>query len=124
MKTKKIVEIQEQIIYKWMEENPEINGELKKEKRIGIVLDDYSAHKSHLARNVAKFLNIKLLFLPTHSPKFNPIEQVWGAMKKKISSTDFKSIEELLKKVKYYYSKYLKEKSFTNKWIKKFLSKS
>jgi hypothetical protein len=45
-------------------------------------------------------------------------------MKKKISSIDFKSIESLLTKVKYYYSQYVKEKTFTNKWTKKFISKN
>lgn len=124
IKSKKIVEIQEQLIYDWMEENQWIEDELKEEKRIVMVLDNYSAHLSNLGKDVAKFLNIKLLYLPTYSPKYNPIEQVWRAMKRKISSIDFKSIESLLNKVKYYYSEYVTEKTFTDKWIKKFLSKS
>jgi transposase len=124
VKNKKVVEIQEQILYKWMEENQWIFEELQKEKRIVMVLDNYSAHLSKLAKDVAKFLNIKLLFLPVYSPKYNPIEQVWRSMKRKISSIDFKTIESLLYKVKFYYSKFIKEKTFTDKWVKKFLSKS
>jgi transposase len=124
VKSKVVVGIQEQIIYKWMEENQWINDELKKEKRIVMVLDNHSAHLSRLAKDVAKFLNIKLLHLPPYSPKLNPIEQVWRAMKKKIFSIDFETTQSLLAKVKYYYSEYVKEKTFTNKWIIKFISKS
>lgn len=124
VKAKVIVDIQEQIIYTWMEENQWISDELKKEKRIVMILDNHSANLSNLAKDVAKFLNIKLLHLPSYSPKLNPIEQVWRAMKKKISSIDFGTVENLLTKVKFYYLEYVEEKTFTNKWINKFLSKS
>ena len=124
VKNKVIVEIQEKIIYTWMEENQWIKTQLKKEKRIVMVLDNHSANLSNLAKDVAKFLNIKLLHLPPYSPKFNPIEQVWRAMKKKISSIDFETIESFLSKVKHYYSEYIKEKTFTNKWVDKFITKS
>lgn len=124
VKSKIIVEIQEQIIYNWIKENHWISDELKKEKRIVMVLDNHSANLSNLAKDVAKFLNIKLLHLPPYSPKLNPIEQVWRAMKKKISSIDFETIESLLAKVKHYYSDYIKEKTFTDKWINKFITKS
>ena len=124
VKSKVIVDIQEQIIYNWMEENQWITNELKKEKRIVMTLDNHSANLSNLSKDVAKFLNIKLIYLPPYSPKLNPIEQVWRAMKKKISSIDFETIENLLTKVKYYYSKYVGEKTFTDKWINKFIKKS
>ncbi|MBV1729760.1 MAG: transposase [Methanobacterium sp.] len=48
-----------------------------------IVLYNYSAHKSKITKKFAKLLNIKLIFLPTHSPKLNPIEQAWRAIKRK-----------------------------------------
>ncbi|MDR0912507.1 MAG: transposase [Methanobrevibacter sp.] len=48
-----------------------------------IILDNHSANLSNLAKDVAKFLNIKLIYLPPYSPKLNPIEQVWRTMKKK-----------------------------------------
>lgn len=124
IKSKQIVEIQEQLIYKWMENNQQIKEELSNEKRIIMVVDNHKAHLSVLARNISKFLNIKLLFLPTHSPKLNPIEQVWRSMKKKISSIDFETIESLLTKVKHFYSHYAKKKTFTDGWIEKFISKS
>jgi len=124
VKTKVIVNIQEIVIYNWMEENQWIIDELKKERRIVIILDNHSANRSKLARDVAKFLNIKLIYLPPYSPKLNPIEQVWRSMKKKISSLDFETIESLLAKIKYYFSKYVVKKTFTDKWIRKFIKKN
>ena len=124
IKRKAVVDGQEEGLNDLLDENSDLKEELSKEPRIVMVLDNYSAHFSHLVRRVAKFLNIKLVFLPTHSPKLNPIEQVWRAMKKKISSIDFKCLTGLSNKLKFYYYNYVKDKSFTEEWIKKFISKS
>lgn len=124
VKRKVVVDMQEEGLNDLLDENNDLKEELSKEPRIVMVLDNYSAHLSHSVRRTAKFLNIKLVFLPTHSPKLNPIEQVWRAMKKKISSIDFKCLTELSNKLKFYYYKYVKDRSFTEEWIKKFISKS
>jgi len=124
IKSKVVVDIQEEVIFKWMEKNQWISEELKKEKRIVMVLDNHSANISCLAKEVAKFLNIKLIYLPPYSPKLNPIEQVWRSMKKKISSIDFETIESLLAKVKFFFSEYVNEKTFTDNWVDKYISKS
>ncbi|MEN6593157.1 MAG: transposase [Methanobacterium sp.] len=100
IKNKTILETQEKHLNLFLDENIKLKEELSNEKRIIIVLDNYSAHISKIAKKFTKFLNIKLIFLPTHSPKLNPIEQVWRAMKKKISSIDFKCIKKLIKKTK------------------------
>ena len=124
IKAKQIVDIQENELNQLLNENTCLKEELSKERRIVIILDNYSAHLAHIVKRMIKFLKIKLIFLPTHSPKLNPIEQVWRAMKKKISSTDFKCLTELSKKIKFYYFKYVKNKTFTDKWIEKFIIKS
>jgi transposase len=124
IKRKQVVDIQEEEFFKLLDENKDLKEELSQERRIQMILDNYPAHYANLVKKVAKFLNIKLIFIPTHSPKLNPIEQVWRAMKKKISSIDFKCIIELTKKIKFYYFKYVKDKSFTKNWMKKFISKS
>ena len=49
-----------------------LKKELSNEKRIILILDNYSAHKSKIAKKFAKFLNIKLIFLPAHSPMIKP----------------------------------------------------
>ena len=124
VKAKQIVDIQENELNRLLDESLELKEKLFEERRIVIVLDNYSAHLAHIVKRIAKFLKIKLIFLPTHSPKLNPIEQVWRAMKKKISSIDFKCLKELSKKIKFYYFKYVKNKTFTNKWMEKFTIKS
>lgn len=121
---KAILETQETHLNLFLDENINLKEELSLENRIVIILDNYSAHKSKIAKNFAKFLNIKLIFLPTHSPKLNPIEQVWRAMKKKISSIDFKSIEKLIKKLKNLYYVEIKQKTYTENWIKEYIFKS
>ena len=100
----------------------ELKEKISEEKRIIIILDNYSAHISKIAKKCAKFLNIKLIYLPTHSPKLNPIEQVWRAMKKKISSIDFKYIEKLIKKLKNLYYTEIRQKTYTENWTKKFIN--
>jgi hypothetical protein len=45
-------------------------------------------------------------------------------MKKRISSIDFKSLIELLNKLKFYFKKYVTHKSFTKEWMNKFIFKS
>ena len=124
IKNKTILETQEKHLTSFLDENIKLKQELSNEKRIVIVLDNYSAHKSKITKNFAKFLNIKLIFLPTHSPKLNPIEQVWRAIKKKISSIDFKCIEKLIKKLKNLYYTEVKQKTYTENWIKRYIFKS
>lgn len=124
IKNKAILETQEKHLDLFLDENIKLKEELSNEKRIVIVLDNYSAHKSKIGKKFAKLLNIKLIFLPTHSPKLNPIEQVWRAMKKKISSIDFKCIEKLIKKLKNLYYTEVKQKTYIDNWIKKYIIKS
>jgi len=69
---KAILETQEKNLNLFLDGNINLKEELSSEKRIVIVLDNYSAHKSKIAKKFAKFLNIKLIFLPTHSPMIKP----------------------------------------------------
>ncbi|MBV1767457.1 MAG: hypothetical protein KUA29_04050 [Methanobacterium sp.] len=63
-----------------------------------IVLYNYSAHKSKITKKFAKLLNIKLIFLPTPSPKLNPIlcrnktKNVYRKLDKKNIFSKIKSI--------------------------------
>ncbi|MCC7554294.1 MAG: transposase [Methanobacteriaceae archaeon] len=124
IKNKQIVIVQENRLKYFLDEYDDLKEELSNERRIVMILDNYSAHISKLARRIAKFLNIKFIFLPIYSPKLNPIEQVWRSMKKRISSIDFKSLIELSNKLKFYFKKYVTHKSFTKEWMNKFIFKS
>lgn len=54
---------------------------LKMEKRIVLILDNVPTHKSDFIFEIAKMLNIYLLFLPEYSPDLNPIEGAWDYSK-------------------------------------------
>jgi transposase len=49
---------------------------------ITIVLDNARYQKCEMVRNVAKQLNIELLYLPSYSPQLNLIERFWKFVKK------------------------------------------
>jgi hypothetical protein len=46
-----------------------------------VVLDNLSVHKSPAARTLIEAAGARLVFLPTYSPDFNPIEQAFAKCK-------------------------------------------
>ena len=46
-----------------------------------VVLDNLSVHKSARARHAIEAAGCQLVFLPTYSPDFNPIEQAFAKLK-------------------------------------------
>ncbi len=58
-----------------------------------IVLDNASFHKSSSLASIVKKFGCFLLFLPSYSPDFNPIEHFWSplknAIRKNLSLTNF-----------------------------------
>ena len=50
---------------------------------ITLVLDNARYQKCALVQNLAKGLDIELLFLPSYSPNLNLIERLWKFVKKK-----------------------------------------
>ena len=46
-----------------------------------VVLDNLSAHKGDRARRLVEERGAKLLFLPSYSPDFSPIEEAFGKLK-------------------------------------------
>jgi putative transposase len=60
-------------------------------KKIVLVLDNYSIHKTQAVRD---FVNehsdrLRLVFLPTYSPWLNPIELFWRHLKKRVLANRF-----------------------------------
>lgn len=47
-----------------------------------IVLDNASFHKSKELKDLFEQYNVKLEFLPPYSPELNPIEKLWGLVKR------------------------------------------
>ena len=55
-------------------------------KKIILVLDNYSVHKTQAVRDFVKehAARLRLVFLPTYSPWLNPIELFWRHLKKQV----------------------------------------
>ena len=49
---------------------------------IHLVLDNAAAHHHSLVKLLAARLKIELMFLPAYTPELNPIEALWGIIKK------------------------------------------
>lgn len=96
---------------------------LKSEKRIVIIIDNYSVHKTYLSKIICKILNIKLIYLPKYSPFLNPIEQLWRTIKNILHRNPIKDIDYLKQEVFKLYEKLVDKPSFTKKWIAKYITK-
>ena len=105
-------------------EKTNLKHELKKETPIVVVLDNYMPHRNADFKKSCKLLNIILVHLPPYSPQLNPIEQVWKSIKRITYTTFVETKEELIELFKKEYYKIVKNKSFFNKWVSKFILKS
>lgn len=61
-----------------------------------VVLDNLSVHKSAKARQLIEAAGCQLVFLPTYSPDFNPIEQAFAKLKGLLRRTEARSVETIL----------------------------
>ena len=61
-----------------------------------IIMDNASHHPKKRLSDLARRHGMKLEFLPTYSPDFNPIEKDWANMKKHIITheIDMHNLEE------------------------------
>jgi len=50
--------------------------------RVTIVLDNHKAHRTTLVTNLARELNLELMYMPPYSPEFNCIEALWSVLKR------------------------------------------
>lgn len=114
-------ETEKQIIENMKQAN--ITHELKKEKQIIIILDNYRTHKSKIFQEACAILNIKIIFLPPYSPHLNPIEQIWKSIKRVLSITYIQSQKHLKGIFKNEFYKQVVKESFYKKWINKFIIK-
>jgi putative transposase len=74
-----------------------------KGKTLAIILDNASIHKAKVTNKfIEKYTDIKLYYLPTYSPKYNPTEQVWKWLKPLVhaAKTINGGIKELLSRTR------------------------
>ena len=53
-----------------------------KSTTIHLVLDNAAAHHNNFVKLLAAKLKIELMFLPAYTPELNPIEAMWGIIKR------------------------------------------
>ena len=71
-------------------------------KKLVFVLDNLQAHKSSLIWQIVKqdYQNrVTLLYTPPGTPQFSPIENMFGALKRKMKDYNFYTKEQTAKKV-------------------------
>jgi transposase len=115
-----IENIQKEIISESLN-NENLINDLEKEKRIVVILDNYSVHRAKLVIQASKILNIKLIHLPVHSPHLNPIEPVWKSIKKFMANYLFDTIEFMEELFEKEFYRIVNNESYYENWIKKFI---
>jgi len=104
-----------EVIKQFREANPD--------KRLVLVLDNFSSHRSYMVRDYARANNISLVFLPPYSPDLNPIEQIWRAIKREISKVFVQDLSHLMAIIEEEFFDRVLRKSYFFGWAKKFLSR-
>ena len=61
-----------------------------------VILDNLSAHKNKQARQAIEATGATLLFLPTYSPDFNPIELAFAKIKESLRAAAARTPDDLL----------------------------
>jgi len=67
-------------------------------KKIALILDNASSHKSKLVKEFAESVNdrLELIYLPPYSPDLNPVERVWKDLRYKVTHNVYFESKEIL----------------------------
>lgn len=78
----------------------------KTKQRIRLFTDGHKSHKTKAVKEfLAKHPRLELDFLPKYSPKFNPIEHLWGyTRQKRTNNIEFKNQRSLMKTLQHYFA--------------------
>lgn len=91
------------------------------DRRILVILDNFSSHTCEYTRTRAAELGISLVFLPVGSPHLNPIEPLWKSLRWEISPIAVDSTEEFCSLVRRTFDSLVEKISFASAWIDRFL---
>ncbi len=61
-----------------------------------VILDNLSVHKSAAARALIEAAGCQLVFLPTYSPDFNPIEQAFAKLKHLLRQAEARTVDAIM----------------------------
>jgi transposase len=65
-----------------------------------VVMDNLSAHKIKLVRELIEAQGARLIYLPPYSPDLNPIEKCWSKIKTYLRAAKARTYEALLEALK------------------------
>lgn len=91
-------------------------------KEIVLILDNFRSHWARDSLICAQECNIELVFLPSYSPDLNPIEFIWKSIKRIISHSFIKDLDQMRKIIAENFLIYASRLSFAERWIEKFLN--
>jgi transposase len=60
-----------------------------------VVLDKLTSHKTNRVRELIEATGARLVFLPSYSPDFNPIEHAWSKLKALLRKAGARSLRKL-----------------------------
>lgn len=66
-----------------------------------VIMDNYSIHKGEKIRSLIESVGAKLIYLPTYSPDFNPIENCWSKLKNILRSLCARTYPDLAKAIEF-----------------------
>ena len=69
-----------------------------------VVLDNLSVHKSARVRQLIEAAGCHLVFLPTYSPDFNPIEQAFAKLKQLLRTAQARTVDAILTATQRHYA--------------------
>jgi len=64
-----------------------------------VILDNLQPHKAAGVKEMIEGAGARLLYLPPYSPDFNPIENMWSKVKRKLRSTAARTFDALTQAV-------------------------
>jgi len=64
-----------------------------------VILDRLGAHRSKAVREMIEEAGAEVCFLPSYSPKLNPIEECWSKVKNLLRKSAARTVEELRKAI-------------------------
>ena len=100
-----------------------IRKENSEYKAVIVVLDNFPTHRSKRVKERAEEIGIYLVYLPPYSPDLNPIEFIWKSIKRIISLSFVRHLEELKQIINDAFAVLSQRLSFARAWVKKFLIK-
>ncbi len=69
------------------------------------IMDNYSIHKGEKIRSLIEGVGAKLIYLPTYSPEFNPIENCWSKLKSILRQIGARTYPDLAKAIEFAFNK-------------------